>query len=329
MGTQIGLIWLTFDPSEEEAKRHLQGVDPDSWSMQIVRAAERAIFHAGLHLVTLPYMVSQADPIASLLRRIDQMQDNLAGLLIFARAGIEPLTAELDRREIPWVTFNRLHHASTCNFVTANNLRGGWRVGRCLVRRGCRRVLLLSTPTYLSVSHTEKLLGIYRAFMDEGVSTRQMELVTCSSVDEQKGYDAVAHYLSSGGQIPQAVFATGDLLALGAMRACRERGLRIPEDVGIIGSTDMRAAALAHPPLTVLAQPMADIGQQAVQLLLSMRRSGTHRIIGRQIPSPLIFHESFPVPDDLACEMEQMYQQEVKAMEQERAAVIAEIGERR
>ena len=65
-----------------------------------------------------------------------------------------------------------------------------------------------------------------------------------------------------------AVFASNDYSAFGAMEALREAGLRVPEDVSVVGFDDMPPAALARPPLTTVQQPVADMGQTAVRLLL-------------------------------------------------------------
>ncbi|WP_394554364.1 substrate-binding domain-containing protein [Agromyces sp. MMS24-JH15] len=87
------------------------------------------------------------------------------------------------------------------------------------------------------------------------------------------GYDAMRRILEAGEQ-PTAVFAANDQMALGAYRAIREAGLRIPEDVSVVGYDDIDEAAMFDPPLTTVIQDWALLGREAVALALEMERGG-------------------------------------------------------
>jgi len=78
-----------------------------------------------------------------------------------------------------------------------------------------------------------------------------------------------------------AIFAASDLIAVGAMRALEERGLRVPEDVAIVGFDDIPAAALSHPPLTTIAQDYARAGEMLVDALIGQINgaSGQHAML--------------------------------------------------
>jgi len=115
-------------------------------------------------------------------------------------------------------------------------------------------------------------------------------------------YRTVQEYLALGKK-PQAVIAYGDLMGLGTQRALIDAGLRVPEDVGVIALTGTHLSAKAHPAMTVVAQPMARMGQTAADMLSEMIRDGTRRLLGRHIPCQLIFRESFPLPAAMADEV--------------------------
>ena len=99
------------------------------------------------------------------------------------------------------------------------------------------------------------------------------------------GFERAIEILKSP-DLPSAIFAMDDELAMGAMMAARELGLRIGSDLSVAGFDDVPEAALCEPPLTTIAQPYTEIGMRAVGLLLgSMRGGGGERILlpGRMI----------------------------------------------
>jgi DNA-binding LacI/PurR family transcriptional regulator len=85
-----------------------------------------------------------------------------------------------------------------------------------------------------------------------------------------------------------AVFAGSDLIAMGAMKALRERGRRIPEDVAVMGFGDFQASPYLTPPLTTIRWPLQEIGAAAVELLLTAILEGGAKPEQRLLPMPLV-----------------------------------------
>ena len=81
----------------------------------------------------------------------------------------------------------------------------------------------------------------------------------------------------------QILFAFGDMLAIGAMRALTEAGIKVPEQVGVIGATGLPEAEQCAPTLSVITQPMEQIGREVAHMLIQMDREGVTRLIGRRI----------------------------------------------
>jgi LacI family transcriptional regulator len=93
-------------------------------------------------------------------------------------------------------------------------------------------------------------------------------LVVEGDYQQQTGYEITSHLLQNVDSPPTAIFASNDLSAFGAMAAARECGLRIPDDISIIGFDDIPQASLVYPKLTTVRQPLVEMGQVAVKMLM-------------------------------------------------------------
>ncbi|MBC2724803.1 MAG: substrate-binding domain-containing protein, partial [Desulfosporosinus sp.] len=117
------------------------------------------------------------------------------------------------------------------------------------------------------------------------------ELTMESINTEESGYEAMRKLLESS-SIPTAVFAANDLDAIGAMKAVKEKGLRIPEDIAFVGFDDIQLASFMDPPLTTVRQPIFEMGTTAINLLVGMiegRVKGAQQI---ELPTQLIIRKS-------------------------------------
>ncbi|MPY56645.1 LacI family DNA-binding transcriptional regulator [Streptomyces spongiae] len=144
--------------------------------------------------------------------------------------------------------------------ATADHEAGGRLVGEHLRALGHRRALMLTGPRALK-SGVARAQGFVRAFGGEVVER-------VGDFKESSGYRLVADLLDRGGLDCTAVFAANDLMAFGALTALREAGLSVPDDISVAGFDDIRAASLAHPPLTTVHQPAYDVGRTATAQLL-------------------------------------------------------------
>ena len=115
-----------------------------------------------------------------------------------------------------------------------------------------------------------RLAGYRQALRSHGLPADDL-LIRGADYQEAGGHEAMVELLRLEDR-PTAVFAANDLMALGAMMAIREAGLRIPDDIAIVGLDDIPAARLVHPPLTTVAQFPDRLGQMAAELLFARLR---------------------------------------------------------
>ena len=288
--TTVGFVGVFADPAHE--------TDASEWTQRIVHGADQELLDAGYHPSLFSYSVNATGEVERLLAKIDPSAETLGGMVLFLSPAICGLTDELDKREIPWITINRIHEHASQNFVTQDAFTAARLIGRCLARMKVHRVAVLSDAMTPGKSSADKFFGLIQGCVERGMPSRSIDYLASGGFLEQDGYDQMEEYVKQFGP-PGVVFASGDLLAIGAIRCLRERKLKVPSQVGVIGATGLRMGEYTHPSLTVMANPMERMGQEAARMLLQMSRENVSRLIGRYVPAPLIVRESFVIPQEL------------------------------
>jgi DNA-binding LacI/PurR family transcriptional regulator len=151
------------------------------------------------------------------------------------------------------------------NIVGCDNLQGGRLAGDMLRHRGYRNVAFLGGPQF-ATSTEDRLRGLSQSLAIDGLAPSA--IVYGHSYCHEAGYTLMKQLLRNGGI--DGVFCGDDVLAMGAIDACREAGLAVPRDIGLIGFNNMAMAAWPAYNLTTIHQPVADIIVTAVELVLGM-----------------------------------------------------------
>ena len=115
------------------------------------------------------------------------------------------------------------------------------------------------------------------------------------SFSSQSGYEMMNDLIDSG-ELPTAVFAVSDSIAIGAMRAIHEKGLKIPEDISIIGFNNEETCAFMNPPLTTVNAPSYDMGQHGANLVYASSNLNIHTPLHAKIPCDLVIRSSCSSP---------------------------------
>ncbi len=158
-----------------------------------------------------------------------------------------------------------------------------------LLRLGHRRIGLI-TGTSGWMAADERLEGYTTALATAGVPFRS-DLVIDGRFTLESGHAAARRFLDRDDP-PTAIFASNDNMAVGAMRAVLERGLRVPEDVSIVGFDDTEVARSVYPRLTTVRQPLAELGRTAVSLLNRLIDGQTIEALRVELATRLIVRES-------------------------------------
>jgi LacI family transcriptional regulator len=194
--------------------------------------------------------------------------ERMAGVVISAASTSESTFEALLERGIPVVAVDRIpeRHRHDIDSVVVDNELGARLATTHLVEVGARRIACITGPTRVSTAG-ERLAG-YRAALAESGLPAVAGLVKRADFKEPGGYRATQALLAgSPGERPDALFVANNLMTLGALHAVHEAGLRVPEDVAIVGFDDAPWTPFTSPALTVVAQPTYEIGLRAAELL--------------------------------------------------------------
>jgi DNA-binding LacI/PurR family transcriptional regulator len=193
------------------------------------------------------------------------------GVLLLSLHAEDDLAARLEARGVPTVCGGRPTASHPDCVVDVENRAGGRAAVEHLLARGRRRIAVVAGPQDMASAH-DRLLGAREAWAAAGLDPGGL-LVVPGDYSEVSGEQGV-HALLARGERPDAVFAASDLMAVGAMRALRSGGLRVPEDVAVVGFDDSPVCRHTEPELTTVRQPVVELGRVMADLLVTRMSGG-------------------------------------------------------
>jgi DNA-binding LacI/PurR family transcriptional regulator len=233
--------------------------------------------HLGMRGYSLFICISEHSAREDITAFESLVDHNVDGIIVATRsnAGGDERLESIANSGLPIVAVGRDFMHSMVDFVSADNLTGGFEATQHLIDLGHKRIAFIG-GVYESRSSLKRLQGYLNALKLHGIKVDE-RLITGSKESasdvpgystEKVGYEGMKRLLSLPKR-PTAVFARNDFTAVGAISAIREAGLSIPEDIAIVGFDDTPLATHTIPALTTVRQPMRLQGQLAAEMLLN------------------------------------------------------------
>ncbi len=263
----------------------------------IARGAEDVAARHGFSVMYCNTDESAKEEEQYLLMLVERQVDGV--LLVPARSSGASFRL-LQAHDVPVVVMDRRVAARNVDSVLCDSEAGAHALTRHLIELGHRRIAVLTGRRNISTS-VDRVLGCRRALAEAGL-TLDDDLVryggfNFGKLNQADGHRMAEAVLAADGEPPTAIFAANNFIAFGVIRALREAGLRVPEDMSVVAFDDLPEDWVSEPFLTVAAQPAYEIGHRAATLLLD-RITGDRDAAGESIvlPFELIIRRSSGPP---------------------------------
>jgi LacI family transcriptional regulator len=215
------------------------------------------------------------------------------GLLLLLPHELESYLDVLHERQFPYVVIDHQGFDDFSPTVGVDNWHGAYAATTYLIGLGHRRIGFIAGRT--DTSSAAERLAAYNAALQEAGIAFDHDLVRPGDYNQQRG-NVAANSLLNLSQPPTAIFAANDQSALGVYEAVRSRGLRIPQDISVIGFDDAPLAIHVHPALTTVRQPLIEVGRNAARLLLKYVEQPDRPLERVTLPTELIIRDSCQPP---------------------------------
>jgi len=222
------------------------------------------------------------------------IQRSVDGALFVAARDDTIAVESLEAAGLPVVVMDRLPRSYIGPSVSLDNGLAGELAARHLLMLGHTRLAHIAGPAAVHISE-ERLRGFCGVVEADGLA-EDICIERAGGWQVECGYSAMERLLAQPTDFT-AVLAAGDLLAIGAARALREAGIRIPEDVSLMGIDDIDLAAFTHPPLTTVSQSLTQMATKAAQMLLELvggQEPEQRRV--KIVPQLIVRHSTAPPP---------------------------------
>lgn len=252
-----------------------------SYYAEIAKAIEGVVRPTGYEIL----ICNTDEDAAHELAEVEALRHRTDGLIIASAVTPSKITAyrKMLREGAKLCLIDRRFENLRCPMVTTDDLQVGVMATGHLIKLGHRRIGHLRGPDVLVAQ--DRLAGYQQALAAHGLRFEEALIRDCGFF-ESSGYEAMRAWIQQG-KLPAALFAANDPAAIGALHALLEVGIRVPQDIALVGAGNIHYADLLSVPLTTVTWNKTQMGQQAAQLLLNLfaedkngdRKSKLRRII--------------------------------------------------
>jgi LacI family transcriptional regulator len=215
----------------------------------------------------------------------------LDGVIVSSMLMDDQIVQALHDSKMPFVLVGR-HPVLDVNYLDVDNVTGGRIATQHLIDSGRWRIATITGPRNM-IAGSDRFDGYCEALKAAGMPVLD-ELVAEGNFTEQSGYAGMQKLIPAA---PDAVFVASDIMAVGALRALQEAGLRVPEDISLVGFDDVPMAERVFPGLTTIRQPIYEMGYSTFELLLKAINNPKNQVYQVLLSTELIVRSSSGTKD--------------------------------
>lgn len=236
---------------------------------QAVAGIEAIAYNKGYHVVISQSHESSDKEVLNIDQLVSRRVDGLLISLSSQTNDVDYLKA-LQDQGLPIVFFDRVPEKIITHKVTANNFKGSYQVTKHLITSGYRKIAHITSSSFLSITK-ERLEGYKTALKEHDISFNEEYVKYCNwgGMVDFEIEEAITDLLNLP-EPPDALFAASDRLTTGSLAAIGKANLKVPQDLALVGFTNLNVAELLYPSLTSVVQPAFGMGQMATDLLIQL-----------------------------------------------------------
>lgn len=258
-----------------------------------ISGIEDIAYAAGYHVMICQSNESHEREVVNTQALVSSRVD---GLIVSVSSGLAQFGhfEKLHDKGMPLVFFDRICENIPSSCVIVDDYEGAFTAVEHLIESGCQKIAHLAGPPNLLITHN-RMHGYLDALRRYGIAVDPDLIVHCDTT-LKNGLESSGQLLERTNGRIDGIFAAIDMAAIGAMMAVKQKGLRIPDDIAVLGFANNRYAPLFEPSLSSIEQPAFEMGQVATQLFLDRIADGSAPPTTKVLKTQLIVRNSSKKP---------------------------------
>ncbi len=269
LAKEVGYRHNRFAANLRQQKTHTIGVMVhelnSNFMTSVLSGIEKVTTEAGYDIIIAHSGESFEKEKANALNLYHKRVDGLIASLSFDTVSLEHFEP-FEKKGIPVVFFDRVEENSDTIKVVIDNYRAGYLATQHLLEQGCKRVAIVTASLKRNV-YAQRYRGYVDAQFDLGIAFDNRRVLV-KDLSEQSGIECALELIAME-PMPDGVFITNDFVAAQCMRTLKEHGIRIPEDIAVVGFNNDAISRIVEPTLTTIDYPGSDLGQIAAKNLIA------------------------------------------------------------
>src|SRR5690606_13315386 len=231
----------------------------------VISGIEDVAYSAGYNVILAQSNESQTREISDIKALFNSRVDGMLMSVSRETTNFDHIESML-AKGVPIVFFDRVYDTAQASKIIVDDFTGAKEATLHLIDQGCKRIAHIEGPPNLEISK-QRLEGYKEALKEHNMPFNKELVAICPSGTIEEGKKATEKLLSLKNP-PDAIFATNDPAAMGAMQAIKAKGLKMPDNVALVGFSNWFFSSLMDPPLSSVDQPGFEMGQEAAKLLI-------------------------------------------------------------
>jgi LacI family transcriptional regulator, galactose operon repressor len=269
---ELGYRHNTFASSLRKQKTNTIGVIVhelnSNFITSVLAGIEKVTTEAGYDLIIAHSSESYEKEAANALNLFHKRVDGLIASLAFNTKGLDHYKT-FEEKGIPVIFFDRVEEKSDSTKVIIDNHKCGYQATQHLIEQGCKKIVLVTASLKRNV-YAQRYKGYMDALSDHNIAIKK-DLVLIKDLSEQCGVEAALQILKMK-PLPDGLFITNDFSAAVCMQTLKKHGIKIPEDIAVVGFNNDAISKIVEPQLTTIHYPGIDMGEIAARHLINHLR---------------------------------------------------------